>query len=100
MIYQLPNGKIINITVEQYLELSDSDIDYLVSINFGDFPSSHNPFDGSVIGKTRKNKIFYNDLDHEEENDDNVSIPGTKGNLSSEELDEDLEDDAGDIANS
>ena len=52
MIYQLPNGKIINITIEQYLELSDEDIQYLVSIDYGNFARS--PWAESAISKTGK----------------------------------------------
>ena len=52
MIYQLPNGKVINITVEQYLDLTDEDIQYMMSINFGDHATS--PWYGSAIKKAPK----------------------------------------------
>lgn len=35
MIYQLPNGKVINISVEAYLKMSDEDLRYLNESNFG-----------------------------------------------------------------
>jgi len=97
MIYQLPNGKIINITIEQYLDMTDADIQYLMSIDFGEH-TPRNPFHGSVIKNPQKDKTFYNELDYEVE-DDSIT-PGTMGNSRSEEPFEDLPDDAGDIENS
>ena len=35
MIYQLPNGKIVNITVEQFLALTDDDFKYMNERNMG-----------------------------------------------------------------
>jgi hypothetical protein len=52
MIYQLPNGKIIQISIDQYLDLTDEDIQYLMSINFGDYATS--PWIGSAIKKKQK----------------------------------------------
>ena len=49
MIYQLPTGKIIYITVEQYLSLSDDELDSLSSMNIGEYAKS--PWVGSVIKK-------------------------------------------------
>jgi len=40
VIYQLPTGKIISISVEEYLNLTEDDIDLLISINFGNYPNS------------------------------------------------------------
>lgn len=68
MIYQLPNGKIINITIEQYLELTDEDIQYLMSINFGEYASS--PWVGSAIKKKRS--IQKNDEEPEDRSIDYV----------------------------
>ena len=51
LIYQLPSGKIISLSIEQYLDLTEDDIDYLISINFGEY--AHSPWHGSAI----KNKI-------------------------------------------
>lgn len=43
MIYELPNGKTINISIEAYLRMTDDDFKYLNEMNTG---SSHsdNPF--------------------------------------------------------
>lgn len=49
MLYQLPNGRTVYLTVEEYLNLSDSDIQFLVSNCYGE--EILNPFHGSVCGK-------------------------------------------------
>ena len=45
MIYQLPNGKIINISVEAYLRMSDEDLRYLNESDFGSSIGDASPFD-------------------------------------------------------
>lgn len=52
MIYQLPTGKCIRLTVEQYLDMTDADIDYMVRMNAGEYITS--PFNSSVIRNTKK----------------------------------------------
>ena len=49
MIYQLPNGNSIEISVEQYLNMSDAELDYLNANNSGDY--IENPWFGSVLSK-------------------------------------------------
>lgn len=56
MLYQLPNGKVIYITIEQYLELTDEDIMYMVSIGHGEHTS--NPFTDSAVVENTKEKIY------------------------------------------
>lgn len=51
MIYQLPSGKTIEITLDQYLEMTDEDIEYLVAFDYGD--EIENPFYGSTIDTNR-----------------------------------------------
>lgn len=51
MIYQLPNGKVIHISLEEYLDLTDNDIQFLVSIDAGGYAPS--PFYGSSIKNSR-----------------------------------------------
>jgi hypothetical protein len=63
MIYQLPTGKIIYITVEQYLSLSDDELDSLSSMNIGEYAKS--PWVGSVIKKQVKKEIKENQEDHD-----------------------------------
>lgn len=45
MLYQLPNGKVINISVEAYLRMSDDDLRYLNEGNFGSSVENENVFD-------------------------------------------------------
>lgn len=49
MIYQLPNGKVIEISTEQYLEISDEELEYLVAFNYG--AMLEDPWFGSVLSK-------------------------------------------------
>jgi len=55
MIYQLPNGKVIHISIEEYLNLTHEDIQYLMAGDYGDHIV--NPFKYSVIEKP-KSKEF------------------------------------------
>lgn len=43
MIYQLPNGKIIYISIEAYLSMSDDDLKYINEMNIGS-SGNVNPF--------------------------------------------------------
>lgn len=47
MIYQLPNGKIIEMSTEQFVEMTDEDIEYFIAYGIGD--EINNPFFGSVL---------------------------------------------------
>lgn len=74
MLYQLPNGKIIHITIEEFLSLSDSDLQDLNGMNVGDYPTSH--WHDSAIKKektiNRKQEIS---LDYDQDSDEvSVSI--------------------------
>lgn len=40
MIFSLPNGKVINLTIEEYLNLTDEDIQMLMALNYGEYPTS------------------------------------------------------------
>jgi len=55
MFYQLPNGKVIEMTVEQYLDMTDEELEYLIAYNYGDH--LENPWIGSVLNKTDKEEI-------------------------------------------
>lgn len=59
MIYQLPNGKIINISIEAYLRMSDEDLRYLDESNFGSSIGDTSPFD--VVEDTTENIQFVED---------------------------------------
>jgi hypothetical protein len=50
MLYQLRNGKVIEMSVEQYLDCTDEDLQYLMCLNAGDVVED--PFFGSSINST------------------------------------------------
>jgi hypothetical protein len=52
MFYQLPNGRVIEISTEQYLEMSDEELEYLIAYNYGDVVE--NPWHGSVLNKQER----------------------------------------------
>jgi hypothetical protein len=47
MIYQLPTGKVIEISLEQYLDMTDGDLEYFIAHNIGEHVE--NPFFASTI---------------------------------------------------
>jgi hypothetical protein len=51
MLYQLRNGKVIEMSVEQYLDYTDDDLQYLMCLNAGDVVED--PFFGSSINTTK-----------------------------------------------
>lgn len=71
MLYQLPNGRVIHISIEEYLNLSDQDIQDLSALNLGDYVAS--PWSDSAIKKEHKNKDqrdINKDIDYTEESDE------------------------------
>lgn len=70
MLYQLPNGKVISISVEQYLDMTDQDIQDLMAGNCGDYPESQ--WQDSAIGKGRrtKDKDIDKSIDYHEESEE------------------------------
>jgi hypothetical protein len=91
MIYQLPTGKIIYITVDQFLALSDEELELLSYQNIGEYARS--PWVGSAIKKPAKKEIKE---DHEEDDrsidytEESEEISGEKPTLSDEVAIEDL----------
>jgi hypothetical protein len=75
MLYQLQNGRVINITIEQYLSMSDSDVQYLLCANAGE--AIHNPFTGSALDEnsTEKQKEYdFSFIPNDEENVKEISL--------------------------
>ena len=68
MLYQLSNGKVIYLTIEQYLDLTDLDIQYLIAMDAGDYAS--NPFHDSTLN----NKIIEKEYDFSYISDDENEI--------------------------
>jgi hypothetical protein len=56
MLYQLPNGKVVNLSIEEYLDLTNEDIQYLMSIDYGEH--IRDPFKGSAVEDNKKEKIY------------------------------------------
>ena len=69
ILYQLPNGKSIYITVEEFLNLTDSEIQFLVSINYGE--SILDPFYGSAVQQNSEEKYYDFDYFPDDESDIN-----------------------------
>ena len=72
MQYQLSTGKVIYITIEQYLSMTDHDIQYLISTNAGE--TIHNPFTRSALDEnsTEKHKDKEYDFSFISPDDENV----------------------------
>lgn len=49
MLYQLPNGRTIEMSVEQYLDMTDDDYQDLIAQNYGD--EIEDPWFGSVLSR-------------------------------------------------
>lgn len=65
MLFQLPNGKTVHLTLDEYLNLTDDEINFLVAYGYGQV--LNNPRHGSVLGKLCKEDIDIEDLDEESE---------------------------------
>lgn len=60
MLYQLPTGKVIEISTEQYIEMSDEELEYLIAYNYGDV--LEDPWFGSILSKQSKDNDVLPDL--------------------------------------
>lgn len=56
MLYQLPNGKVVHLSIEEYLDLTDEDVQYLISLDYGEHII--NPFTGSAVDNNIKEKHY------------------------------------------
>ena len=75
MQYSLPNGKVIYLSIEQYLEMTDLDIQFLMSIDHG--VHIVDPFTGSAVENTTYKEYDFSYIpDENEENDalDDISL--------------------------
>lgn len=71
-IFQLPSGKIVYLSVDDILNMTDEDEQFLHGADIGDFPSG--PFHGSALHsrRSRKQQDYYNKegLDYNEDSED------------------------------
>ena len=66
MLYQLPDGRVIELSTEQYFDLTDEELRSLISTNYGE--NIENPFFGSILQKS--NTMLLDDDDFEDFVDD------------------------------
>lgn len=72
MLYQLPNGKVVHLSIEEFLDLTDEDIQYLMSIDYGEHIGD--PFTGSAVEKNIREKYYdFDYLADDESYDDIIS---------------------------
>lgn len=69
MLYQLPNGKVVHISTEEFLDLTDEDIQYLMSLDYGEHIL--NPFSNSAVLDNTKEKYY--DFDYISDTDDEIN---------------------------
>jgi hypothetical protein len=72
MLYQLPNGKVVHLTIEEYLDLTDEDIQYLMSIDYGEYV--RDPFKGSAVENTSRDEYYDFEFLVQDEEDPNDVI--------------------------
>lgn len=69
MLYQLPNGKCIEISIEQYLRMSDDELNMYVAYNYGE--EVNDPFALSVLrygsASEKEDKIDEDFIEDDEE---------------------------------
>lgn len=70
MYYQLQNGKVVYLSIEQYLELTDLDIQYLMSIDYGEHVID--PFTGSAVEKTNQKEYDFDFISMDDEEANNI----------------------------
>jgi hypothetical protein len=70
MQYSLPNGKVVNLSLEEYLDLTDEDVQYLMSLDYGDYVTD--PFKGSAVENNKQEKYYDFDYLADDESDDDV----------------------------
>ena len=68
MLYQLPNGKTIHLTIDEYLNLSDEDIQFFMAYDLGEHIPYHTGF------KTPAEKEYnFEDYVSDEEDTEDIS---------------------------
>jgi len=71
MRYQLQNGKVVYLSIDEYLELTDLDIQYLMSIDYGEFIAD--PFSGSAVEKTSQKEYDFDYISTDDEDINNIA---------------------------
>jgi hypothetical protein len=68
MYYQLTTGKVVKLSLEEFLELTDADVQFLMSIDYGDHIID--PFHGSAVENTSHKEYDFSFIP----TDDEVSL--------------------------
>ncbi|MGY8954938.1 MAG: hypothetical protein ACKVK1_01930 [Flavobacteriales bacterium] len=63
MLYQLKNGRTIEISTEQFLNMSEQDLNALEGLGAGSTMDITSPFFGSAIGKNTKPEDLHDEHD-------------------------------------
>jgi hypothetical protein len=71
MYYQLQNGKVVYLSVDEYLELTDLDIQYLMSLDYGEFILD--PFTGSAVEKNNQKEYDFDFISSDDEEANNIA---------------------------
>ena len=61
MMYQLPNGKVIYMSLEEYFNMSDDELNQTANMSIGEDPSSKMYYGKSSL---KKNKPVSKDIDY------------------------------------
>jgi hypothetical protein len=67
MQYQLPSGKVIYLSTEEYLQLSDEELHQLAHSGYGENPSYSQTFSGKIEKQTAKKDI---ELDYQPDSEE------------------------------
>lgn len=71
MLYQLPNGKVVHLSIDEYLDLTDEDVQYLMSLDYGEH--IRDPFTDSAVCHNTKEKYYdFEFLPQDDENMNNI----------------------------
>jgi len=61
LLFQLPNGKAIEIRTEQFVEMTDEELEYLIAFNYGEI--QENPWFGSILNSNSSASTIIDDVD-------------------------------------
>lgn len=86
MQYQLPNGKVINLSIEEYLSLTDEDVQFLIAYNYGD--TIIDPFLGSTIYSKEELKDYNFECIPDDLKEDDSEF---KSNMNETDIDDSLD---------
>lgn len=56
MLYQLPNGRVIEMSTEQFCDMTDEDFEYLIANQYGE--EVEDPFFGSVLTSGKNHSVL------------------------------------------